>query len=62
MIDPVALLHFELQIHRIYSFRFIPLQAEARAKININFMLPFKAANGYRVGIGQHRCFLAVRN
>lgn len=54
MIDPVALLHFELQIHRIYSFRFIPLQAEARANIDINSMLPYKAANGYRVSIGQH--------
>lgn len=54
MIDPVALLHFELQIHRIYSFRFIPLQAEARANIDINSMLPYKAANSYRVSIGQH--------
>ena len=54
MIDPVALLRFKLQIHRIRSFRFIPLKAEARAKVNIGFMLPYKAANSYRVGLGQH--------
>lgn len=54
MIDPVALLHFKLQIHRIHSNRFIPLKAEARAKVNIDFLLPYKAANNYRAHIGQH--------
>lgn len=54
MIEPVTLLHFKLQIHRIHSFRFVPLKAEARAKVNTDFMLPYKTANSYRVGIGQH--------
>lgn len=54
MIDLVALLRFKLQVHRIHSFRFIPLKAEARAKVNIDFMFTYKTANSYRVGIGQH--------
>jgi len=53
MIDPAALLHFKLQIHRIHSFRFLPLKTEARAKVDIDFMLPYKAANSYRVSVGQ---------
>lgn len=44
MINPAALLPFKLQIHRVQSFRFISLKIEARAKLNIDFMLLYKTA------------------